>query len=88
MVGTTVKANIGELEEEGRAGSSRTMRKELNSVVKGVLGKKMFLVKFQDGCKNNMSSNKTTIIIVDNIPEDKEPKVFKITEIPEEQVKL
>ena len=49
MVGTVVKAKIGELEEEVRAGSPRRMRKDLTGVVKGVSGKKRFLVRFQDG---------------------------------------
>ena len=33
VVGTVVKSKIGELEEEVRAGSSRSMRKELTGVV-------------------------------------------------------
>ena len=36
VVGAVVKVNIGELEEEVRAGSSRRMRKELTDVVQGV----------------------------------------------------
>ena len=34
MVGTVVKAEIGELEEEVRVGSTRRMRMELTGVVK------------------------------------------------------
>ena len=34
MEGKVLKANIGELEEEVRAGDSRMMRKELTGVVK------------------------------------------------------
>ena len=64
------------------------MRKYLTGVVRGVSGKKRFLVRFQDGCKNNLSSDQLTIVIVDKIPEEKEPEVSKITEIPEEQVEL
>ena len=64
------------------------MRKELTGVVQGFSGKKRFLVRFQDGCKNNMSSNQLTIVIVENIPEEKEPYGCIITDIPEEQVKL
>ena len=85
MVGTVVKSNIGDLKEEVRAGSLRRMRKELTGMVKGVLGNKRFLVRFQNGCKNNLSSNELTIGIVEKIPEDKEPGVYKIDEIPEEQ---
>ena len=36
VVGTIVKAKIGELEEEVRVGSSRRMSKELTGVVQGV----------------------------------------------------
>ena len=39
MVGTLVKSNIGELEEEVRAGSSRRIRKEFTGVVQGLLGR-------------------------------------------------
>ena len=49
MVGTVVKAKIGELEEEVRVGSSRRMRKELTGVVQAILGKMRFLVRFHDG---------------------------------------
>ena len=35
-----------------------------------------------------MSSNQLTIVIVENIPEQKEPDVSAISEIHEEQVKL
>ena len=51
MMGMVVKANIGELEEDVRAGSLRRMRKYLNGVVQEVYGKKGFFVSFQDGCK-------------------------------------
>ena len=57
MVGAVVKSKIGELEDEVREGSSRRISKELNGVVQGVSGKKRFLVRFQDGCENNLSSN-------------------------------
>ena len=36
VVGTIVKAKIGELEEEVRVGSSRRMSKELTGLVQGV----------------------------------------------------
>ena len=85
-VGAVVKSKIGELEEEVRAGNFRSMRKELTGVVQGVLWNKRFLVRFQYGFKNNMSSNQLTIVIVENIPEEKEPEVSAIPEIPGEQV--
>ena len=50
-----VKANIGELEEEVRAGKSRRMRKELIDVVQGVLGRRRLLVRFQNECKKKLS---------------------------------
>ena len=50
MVGTVVKAKIGELEEEVSVGSSRRMRKELTGVVQSVSGRRRFLVRFQNGC--------------------------------------
>ena len=46
---TVVKANIGELEEEIRAGFSRRIRKELTGVVQGISRKKRLLVRFKDG---------------------------------------
>ena len=49
MVGTAVKAKIGELEEEVRVGSTRRMRKEFTGVVKAISGKRKFLVRFHDG---------------------------------------
>ena len=64
------------------------MRKDLTGVVQEVSGKKKFLVRFQDWCEKNMSLNQLTILIVEKIPEEKEPEVSEIDEIPEEQVKL
>ena len=57
-------------------------------MVQEISGKNRFLSRFQDGCEKNQSLNKTTTVIVDNIPEEKEPEVFAIPEIPEEQVEL
>ena len=71
--GTVVKAIIDELEEEVRAGSSRRMRKELTGVVQSVSGRKRFLVRFQNGCENNMSSNQLNVVIVDKILVEEEP---------------
>ena len=88
MVGTVAKANIGELEGEVRSDSSIRMRKYLTGVVQGVLGKNRLLARLQYGWKNNMSSNKLTIVIVEKILEEKEPEVSEISEIPEEQVEL
>ena len=40
---------------------------------------------FQDDWKKNLSSNQLTFVIVENISEEKEPEIFVIPEIPEEQ---
>ena len=86
MVGTVVKTKIGDLEEEVRAGISRRMRKELTGVVQGVSERRRFLVRFQNGCENNMSSNQLTVVIVEKTPKEKELKVSEIAKILEEQV--
>ena len=57
-------------------------------MLKGVSGKRRFLVRFQGGRKNNISSNQLTVVIVEKILEEKEPEVSRISEIPEEQVEL
>ena len=69
LVGTVVKSNIGGLEEEVMAGCSIRIRKELTGVVQAILRKKRLLVRFQDGCKNNLSLNKLTIMVVKKIPD-------------------
>ena len=63
MEGKIVKAKIGELEEEVRAGNSRRMRKEFSGVVQGVSGRRRILVRFQNGCKNNIFLNPLNIVI-------------------------
>ena len=88
MVGTVVKAKIGDLEEEVREGSSRRTSKELTGVVQGVSGRRRSLVRFQNGCKKNMSSNQLTVVIVEKILGEKEPEFSEIYEIPEDQVEL
>ena len=65
MEGMVVKAKIGELEEEVRTGSSIRIRKKLTGAVQGVLGRKRLLVRFQNGCENNMYSNQLTFLIVE-----------------------
>ena len=64
------------------------MSKQLTGVVQGFFGKKGFMVRFQDCYKNNISLNRHTIMVVEKIPEEKEPEVFVIPDIPEEQAKL
>ena len=36
-------------------------------VVQGVSGSRRFLVRFQNGCENNLSSNQLTVVIVEKI---------------------
>ena len=86
MVETVVKAKIGELEEEVRVGSSRRMRKELTGVVQGVLGRRRFLVRFQNGCEKNLSSNKLTVVTAHEILVEEAPEVSTIPEILEDIV--
>ena len=86
MVGTVVKAKIGELEEEVRVGSSRRMSKELTGVVQGVSGRGRFLVRFQNGCEKNLSSNQLTVVTAHDILAEEAPKVSTIPEIPEDIV--
>ena len=86
MVGTVVKAKIGELEKEVRVGNTRMMRKELTGVVKDISGKSKFLVRFHDGCKNNMSSYQLTVMTPHEILVEEAPLVSTIPEIPEDIV--
>ena len=86
MVGTVVKAKLSELEEEVRVDSSRRMRKELTGVVQGVSGRRRFLVRFHNGCKNNLSSNQLTIVTAHEILVEEAPEVSTIPEIPEDNV--
>ena len=86
MVGTVVKAKIGELEEEVRVGSARRMTKELTVVVKAISGKRKFLVRFHDGCEKNLSSNQLTVVTPHEILVEEAPLVSKIPEIPEDIV--
>ena len=88
VVELVVKANIGELNEEVWAGSLRKIRKELTGVLQEVLGKNRFLVRFKDKHGNNLSSNQFNIMIVERKLEEKEPEIFAIPGIPEEQVEF
>ena len=88
VVGTVVKSKIGELEEEVRVRSSRRMRKYLTAVVQGVSGRRRFLVRFQNGCKKNLSSNQLTAVTEHEILVEEAPKVSTIPEIPEDIVEI
>ena len=43
---------------------------------------------FHHGCEKNLSSNKLTVVIVENILVEEEPEVSMIPEIPEDKVEL
>ena len=49
VVGSVVKAKVGELEKITRKGRTRRMRKEVVGCVQSVVGKNIFLVLFKDG---------------------------------------
>ena len=55
-------------------------------MVQGVSGRRSLLVMFKNGCKNNLSSNQRTVVIVENIPVEEGPLVSTIPEILEDQV--
>ena len=84
VVGTSVKAKIGELEEEVRVGSTRRMRKELTGVVKAISGKRKLLVRFHDGCEKNLSSYQLTVVTAHEILVEEAPLVSTIPVIPED----
>ena len=84
MVRKVVKAKVGDLEEEVREEVLRRMRKKFTGVVQVVSGKRRFLVSFQDGYEKDMTPNQLTVVIVENIPVEKELGVPTIPEIPDE----
>ena len=57
-------------------------------MIQEIFGKKRLLVRFNYGCKKYLNSNQLTIVIVDEIPLNKEPEVPTNPDIPEEQVTL
>ena len=83
-----MKAKVGELGNGGREGFSKRLRKELTGVLESVSGKKMFLVRFQDGCEKVMTSNQLTIVTVDRIPVIEEYEVPTISTKHEKAVDL
>ena len=56
VVGSVVKAKVGELEKITRKVRSRRMRKEVVGCVQSVVGKNKFLVLFEDGQKKEIGS--------------------------------
>ena len=57
LTGKVVNSKVGELEEEVRELFLRRLSKLLAGVVQLLSGKKRFLVRFQGGCKKDMTSN-------------------------------
>ena len=88
MVGTVMKANIGELEDEVRRLFSRSLRKQLKYVVQVVSGKMRLLVRFKYGCDKYPPLNQINSVTVDRIPTNKESKVPKISLITDGSVVL
>ena len=70
----------------GKGRISRWLRKGLTGVVQGISGKGRFLVRFQDGCEKNMTSNQLTAVTVEKRPVHEEPEVPTIDVIPDEKV--
>ena len=56
-VGSVVKAKVGEFENITRERRSRRMRKEVVGCFQDVVGKKNFLVQFEDGQKKEISAS-------------------------------
>ena len=56
-------------------------------MVQGVSGRRRLLVRFHNGCENNLSSNQLTVVVVKKISVEEEPEVSTIPEIPEDNVK-
>ena len=82
MVGTVVKAKVGDIEEEIREGFSGRLRKDMTGVVQGVVGKRRYLVSFQDRLEKEMSSNQLTIVVVTS-EVDGDIEVREVEIIPE-----
>ena len=55
-------------------------------MVQGVLGRRRFLVRFNNVFENNLSSNQLTVVIVEKIPVEEEHEVSTIPEILEDKV--
>ena len=56
VVGSVVKAKVGELEKITRKGRTRRMRKEVVGYVQSVVGKNNFFFLFEDGQKKEIGS--------------------------------
>ena len=82
MVGTVVKAKVGELEEEIREVFSRRLRKEMTVAVQEVVGKRRYLIRFQYWLDKDMPLNQLTIVVVRSEVEE-EVEVREVEMVPE-----
>ena len=64
MVGTVVKAKVGDLEEDIREGFLRRPMKDMSGLVQEVVGKRRHYVRFQDGGDKDMLLKQLTIVVV------------------------
>ena len=76
-----MKSKVGDFDEEVREVFLRRLRKELTGVVQGISEKRRLLVCFQDRCEKYLTSNQRTVVVVDNIPMDKETEVPTVSVI-------
>ena len=81
-----MKANVGELEEMARELFPRKLRKNLPGVVQEVSEKNRFLVRFQDGCENDITSTQLTVVAVDKSPVGEETWATRIADKSDETV--
>ena len=56
-------------------------------MVQGVLGRRRFLVSFQNGCEKNLSLNKLTVVTAHKILVEEATEVSTIPELPEDNFK-
>ena len=55
-LGSVVKAKVGEFEKTTKEGRIRRTRKYVMGCIQSVVGKKNFLIQFEDGQKKDISS--------------------------------
>ena len=61
-VGSIVKAKVRNMEEKTREGRSRRTRKEATCCIHAMVGKKKFVVQFEDGQKREMSASSLSYV--------------------------
>ena len=83
-----MNSKVGELEDEVREVFYRRTRKYFTGVFQAVSGKRSLLVRFQDGCEKDMTSNQLNIMILEKIPVNEEAKVPMVDLIPDESMNM